>query len=179
MLFFYWRRLREDYTSKIIFSSIIYVICGLFIGTVLGTRIGYWFWTSLLGILLAFLVARKRFNLDFIEVLEAIISSFGIAFAFVSAGKVIFAYSLGVLIDLVQVLLAIGVYIYVDRYYKRFTWYKSGRVGIAGLVSASFYFISRSFIMLYLTHSYVDVLLSLTVAFLLVAKLYNLNHNNK
>lgn len=178
-LFSYWRRLKEDYASKIIFSSIFYVIIGLIVGGTVGGYLGLWFWISLLGALLAFLVARFRFNLHFVEVLEAVVLALGIVFAITSVGKVLFSYSLGVLIDLIQALLALLVFFYVDRRYKSFSWYRSGRVGIAGLASSGFYFITRGVIMLYLTRSYIDVLLSSAVAFLLFAKLYNLSRSSK
>lgn len=145
-LFFYWKRLKEDYTSNIIFSSgfliLFFFAIPLFIMTFFANT-GAAFWAAAIGFLLAVLYIRRSYRLRFFELLEA--SGMGMLIFF-------FAYCIhmvlksgsqlaGIMAGLIPVVFLF--YFYTNRNYKKFNWYKSGRVGFSGLASLGLYFLLR------------------------------------
>lgn len=164
-LFIYWKRLREDYTPQIIFSSgFITLVLGILLALI-GERISLGFWGMILGSTLGFWISRRKYHLRPTEGFEAMIISLLLPINFIFG-------------NMLQNLIAFGaflVFFVLDSRYKRFTWYKSGKVGFAGIASVSVYFLIRSIIALALYKNIADVSLSAIVAFILFGSLYNLS----
>src|SRR5689334_19176950 len=72
-LFTLWKRLKEDYFDNQIFTTGFYVFALVAIANVIASYFlkDYWFWLSLLGILLGIIAGTYRFKLRFFEVLES------------------------------------------------------------------------------------------------------------
>ena len=184
-LFVFWKRLREDYSSSLIFSSGAYFIFMASIFSWLSQLLsrfavensilepaGLWFWGSILGFIVAFALSVKKLRLRWVETLEAAI--LGGAFWLL----VVYGANLALSGFAVVALLLILFY-FLDKNYKRFSWYKSGRVGFSGLLAASVFFTIRaiaSFVTTeFSTIGRIELVPSAVVAFLLLFSLYNLS----
>lgn len=152
-LFFYYKRLKEDYGSQIIFSTgfIIAIVGGLFFAA---SQIidflpkQYWYWFALLGATLGYLFSLLRYRLKLFESLEA----FGVGLLFWQ-GLIFLAHSIleTSVFSLGATLVIIGVLIlffFFEGVYKNLAWYRSGRVGFSGLVTLGTFFLIRSAIAL-------------------------------
>ncbi len=181
--FFFWRRLHEDFDHRIIFRSGTLMVAGFAIGSVLSALIipvffptskvfaytGLWFWGAIVGVAIGFLVSQRVFKLPFYEMLEASVVGFLFAIPFVTRE---FLYAIPSLI---------AYYILLNKY-KSFSWYKSGKVGFAGLATLGIFFLVRSILaligerMLVFTGiGKVEVVLCAAVAFLCFFGVYNLS----
>lgn len=182
-LFFFWRRLREDFDAHVIFRSGFMMAIGFGIGQILFAALiprlfpasnifsytGLWFWGALLGLSLGFVFSQKVFALPLYESLEAAIVGFLFASPIITK-------------EWVYSLLAIGTYYFLKSRYKSFSWYKSGKVGFAGLATMGVFFTVRSVLafvgstMLVFTGiGKVEVVLCAALAFLSFFAVYNLS----
>jgi len=145
-LFFLWRRLKEDYSSEVIFSLAFFIIAGIILGYLLSLKFfpSWWFWFEGFGAFLGFSLGIVRYNLRFFETFEA---------GFVGILPWLALYFLQGLVrrpDFVRAFLFISnlallfIFDYLDKRYKSFTWYKSGRIGFAGLSVAAVFFLIRA-----------------------------------
>lgn len=153
-LFLFWKKLKEDYLSSIIFTSAFSMLLGVAAGLILSKFFfpSYWFWASLVGITIGLLISARRFNLRIYEASEAAVISLLPWAILVSLADAISASSLGSLIEGVSGVLLIGLYIFLDRHYKNFTWYASGRVGFSGLTVLAIFFLLRGTIAIFTTN---------------------------
>lgn len=180
--FFLWKRLKDDYHYEKIFNLGFFVLLGLVIGSVVSVYFfkEYWFWTDLFIVSVFFVLNIIRQKMKFFETLEALIISLlpWMGFAFLSDS--ISKSSLSSFLLFWITLIVVFFFFLLDSQYRKFTWYKSGRVGFAGVVTGFAFFISR--IILYLiypkTISFIpnfEIYLSATfviVFFLLTYKLF-------
>lgn len=145
-LFLFWKRLKEDYAGEIIFKSATYILVGIGAGWALSLKFfpDWFFWTSVTAGLIGFAFAILRFRLKFYETLEAFIISplpwLGLVFLKDSGVHSSFSSFLAFIAILIMVFLSY----YFGTHYKRFTWYKSGKIGFAGLAVAVVFFLSRA-----------------------------------
>lgn len=150
-LFIFWKRLKDDYASEIIFKSAGYIILGFFVGYFFSARFfpTWFFWTSFVGGLIGFQFALLRFKVKFYETLEAyIIASLpwlGLVFLIDS----VTTSSLTSFLGFVGILIMVFLSYYLDTQYKKFSWYKSGRVGFAGLSISIIFFALRFLIAIF------------------------------
>lgn len=188
-LFIFWKKLKEDYASNIIFTVGFYIVIGILTGALLtlfllSSRVpksavfnpyGLWFWGSLIGAMVGFFAGVNRFNLRFFEVLEA--AALGLIFWFLylalGAGSIVFSLASLVLIV---------IFFIVDRKYKTFSWYRSGRVGFSGLTLLALFFIVRSVLAIAIPSMIffvgrVDAIVSAVVSFIFFLTMYNLSNN--
>lgn len=193
-LFFFWKRLREDYSSLAIFSVVFYItLTGAVLGvaarygltrlipsTTVFTSSGLWFWTAVIGGMIGLIVSIYKFKLRFFETFEAAVLGLFYWLAFIFLGDGLANSSLVSLIGAGLVCVLIFVFYFVSKNYRKLTWYKSGRIGIAGLVGAILFFGLR--VAVALTFPYVlsfvgkfDALLSGTVVVLLLYGVYELS----
>jgi hypothetical protein len=138
--------LREDYTRNQIFTTGFYSLFAMGCGNILADNFlpGWWFWLGFIGGFLGLSLGIWRFRLRFFETLEAYVIS-GLSLLFIiSLAKVFEKYSLESLLFSVGILLFALVFLFFDKHYKRFTWYKSGRVGFSGLTVLGLFFLVRS-----------------------------------
>jgi hypothetical protein len=180
-LFFLWKKLREDYEKDHIFTLGFLSLFGLYIGFGIGRLLPeYWFWTSLVGFCVAFVLYTRKAKLRFYESLEAAAPGL-LLFLFVpflthaiTTQNIVSGVAGGV------TLFCIFILFILRKHYKRFTWYKSGKIGFASMVVFGFIFLLRTIIALVLPDTFsiawpVDILASAIVSFLCFFSLYNLS----
>lgn len=181
-LFFFWRKLKDDYIQDQIFSTAFYVILISIFFILLSKFLlpKWWFWFGFLGFLIGLMIGISRFKLRIYETFDAAI------FSFLPSA---FAYSLYestrssdwyLLAHSVLFLVIFLLYLFFNRNYKKFSWYKSGRVGFAGLAAGGVYFLVRAAIAFKLSFmiSFVgefEPILSGVLAFLIFLLIFNLS----
>ena len=180
--FNYWRRLKDDYISSQIFASGIYIIgfTLLFYFTVKKYLPAYWYWGGFGGFILGVIVSSKRIRLRYFETFESAIVSvlpFLAAIYLMDTVKNSSLFSLGGFIITFGFLL---IYRILNDRYKNIGWYKSGRIGFAGLTTLGIYFIFRGIValvfpfMLSFSGNY-ETILSGVVSFFLFLMVFNLS----
>ncbi len=180
-LFFFWRRLREDYSGTQIFTTAFYILIGVGLGFLISFKFfpPWWFWISLIGVLLGLTLGIFRNKLRFFEVLEATLMAFFPWLFLVFLSDSISKSNPISLIISALILGLIGGFYYLDNQYKGFVWYRSGRIGFAGITTAGLFFLIRmtlatffSFVLSFSGKS--DIFLSGICAFILFLLIYHL-----
>jgi hypothetical protein len=145
-LFLFWKRLKEDYASEIIFKTAFSIIIGILIGWGISFKFfpNLFFWTSLAGALVGLTFAILKFKVRFYESLEAFILSSLPWLAFVFLEDSVGNASLSSFLGFTGILILVFESFWLDTHYKNFSWYQSGRVGFAGLATAATAFLVRS-----------------------------------
>lgn len=182
-LFFFWRRLRDDFDSSTIFRSGLLMLAGFSIGSTISgmflpelipsskifSSTGMWFWGALVGLGLGFVVSQRIFKLPLYETLEAAIVGFLFASPFITK-------------EWVYTLISLALYYFIRDRYKSFSWYKSGKVGFAGLSTLGIFFLVRSLLALFGSTMIVftgigkvEVVICAALAFLCFFAVYNLS----
>lgn len=145
-LFVFWKRLKDDYSSDIIFRVAASILLGDVLGLITSKFIfhQYFFWLSLLGAFLGMLIMIFRLKLRFFETFEALILGAlpGISLMFFKDS--IINSSLSSFLAFVISLILIFAAYWFDMNYKSFTWYKSGKIGFAGILTATIFFLIRT-----------------------------------
>jgi hypothetical protein len=185
-LFIFWKRLKEDYASEIIFQSATFIILGIFIGSFLSSRLfpNWFFWASLLGGSAGLTLAIIRFKIKFYESLEAFIIASLPWLSLVFLMNSVATSSLSSFLAFLVILVMVFVSYFLDTHYKSFTWYKSGKIGFAGIATASLIFIMRAALaiggvtMLSFAGKY-EAILSGVMAFCGFMLLFNLGRSEK
>ncbi len=180
-LFLFWYRLRDDYMRHQIFTTGFYTLTGLLCGIALAFYIKpeFWFWTGLASSLAGLGIGIYRFKLRLLEVFEAyeigMLFLLQCAFFYHAINQKNILSLFGVAVILVLFIL----FIFFHKRYKRIQWYRSGKVGFAGIVIAGLFFLIRAVIaltplpMLSLGGA-LDAILSAFLAFLFFLRLFTL-----
>lgn len=192
-LFFFWRKLRDDYSSAQIFGAGFYMIffillfagisifglSGIIPTTPVFSPTGLWFWGSVLGFVVGLTLAVIKLNVRFFETFEAasigLLYWLGLVFIFDS----IKSQSTSSLISFGVTAGLIGLFYFLNRRYKKFTWYRSGKIGFSGLATVGVFFLLRSILAFFFPFvltfvGRVDALISGSVSFILFLLLYSL-----
>ncbi len=180
-LFLFWKRLKDDYTSNQIFSTSFLILFAVIVSSLISTNffVNQMFWLNFLAVSIGLTVGVLRYKLRIYESLEAAVISIlpWIGLRFLSDS--ITNSALPLLIASGVILLLILLFFVFDRHYKRFSWYKSGRVGFAGLTILGIFFLIRAVVaaafgdVLSFWNVY-DTILSAAVAFFAFLTVYNL-----
>lgn len=130
--FILWKRLREDYRSDDIFTFTL--------GLVLAGLVSFWlssevmpslsFWFTLLGSGVTGFVLIRRYSFRFFEVIDALVP------AFFLLGLFLFKNYLSLVF-----IISFMAYKFLEKRYRRFSWYPSGKIGFAGLASLALFFL--------------------------------------
>lgn len=144
-LFFLWKYLRDDYdTNKVFtfgFTTFISCVAALIIASLI---VNFWFYVGIVVYgFITFLLFRK-FGFRFFELLEAATPGYLFFLSTMYLRGVInngesWNYAL-LVISLVVLLL----FFVIKKHYKKFNWYKSGRLGFASMFSLGTIFFARS-----------------------------------
>jgi hypothetical protein len=181
-LFIFWKRLREDYSSEIIFKTAFDVLIAVLLGYLFSlkfTQIGF-FWPAVLGILIGLAFAMFRLKIRFYETFEALIISFFPWMSFIFLLDSVTHSSLSSFFAFIAILVFVFISYFLDANYKNFTWYKSGKIGFAGIATAALFFIVRSSLAIFgiIMVSFVslrfEAVISGAAAFICFILLYNL-----
>lgn len=136
-LFIFWKKLKDDTTSDIVFS-----VGFLVIAAILVTQ--KYFWLQLIAITLAASFGIWKFKMRINEVFDALVIALLPWLALVFLKTSVVKVSAPAFVGFIMILVLIGVYYLVDAHYKKFTWYKSGRIGLSGAV------VSILFVLIYI-----------------------------
>ncbi len=149
-LFIFWRRLKEDYITNQIFGSAFITLITLVIANTISFYFlsVWWFWLSVLAVAVALFLTIKRYRLRVFETLEALILSLLPWLSLLYLADSIINSSTSSLVGFIVIILLIILFIVFDKHYKRFTWYKSGRVGFSGLTILGLFFLLRALVAL-------------------------------
>lgn len=180
-LFVFWKRLREDYVVSQIFTTSFYIIIGIIVGYVLSVYFFYawFFWVSLVAAISSMFLGIFKYKLSLVEIFEAVVLGLLTVFALflfhdlISKGNVLSGVGGSV------IFLLLIVFFFLDSRYRRFSWYKSGRVGFSGLTISGAFFLLRAVVAVTFGDvisfvGNIDAYLSAIVAFLSFLVLFNL-----
>lgn len=132
-----WRRLRGDYDAEQLLTMWLWLVVASWMGSgiwVWWSTSGRQIWGAVAGPLLVLAWWSKRYKWDFWELLDAW-GPVGLAVAVLGAGgwgPAGWQVALAAAIGITNVSL-------VRRWYRRWRWYTSGRVGVAGTVALTWW----------------------------------------
>ena len=144
-LFLFWKRLKEDYSAEIIFKVCFYILVGTGAGWALSIILFpvWFFWLAFTGGVLGFAIAFFLLKVKFYETLEAFIIGFLPWLSLIFLQNSVETSSLSSFLGFLAILILTFVSYYFDTHYKKFNWYRSGRIGFAGLATAGLFFLTR------------------------------------
>lgn len=181
-LFIFWRRLKEDYTSGIIFTSAFYLLLGLLAGYACSYFFwpAFWFWSVLVGLMFGLGASFLKYRLKFYETLEASVIGFLIWLSLIFLANSVKSSSVFSFVGFIILILIIGLFYFLEGRFRNFSWYKSGRIGFCGLSTLGVFFLVRSLVALFYPFvlSFVgkkEVIISSLVAFTLFLLTFNLS----
>lgn len=150
-LFIFWKRLKEDYASEIIFKTAFSIIFGVIIFTLISFRFfADWFlFGGMLGALIGLWISVARLKIRFYETLEAFVVGSLPYLSFVFLTDSVATSSLSSFSGFLMILVLLFVFYFLDVNYKNFTWYRSGRIGFVGLSTLAIFFLVRSTIAIF------------------------------
>jgi len=144
-VFLFWKKLREDYLPSQIFTASLISLSGLLLFTFSLNKLnsGWWFWWGFLGSIIGLFAAIYKFNMKIFETLDAWIFAGLTSLASIYLIKSINTKERENLLIFGSTLILLVIYRYLNKNYKKFTWYRSGKVGFAGLTVFAIFFVMR------------------------------------
>lgn len=135
-LFIFWKKMKEDFGSNIIFRSSTYIFLGVSIFYLVSFNFYYdWFlWMSFIGGVLGLILAVISQKIKFFEALEAFVISSLPWLSLMFLTDSIIKSSLTSFLAFAVVLILVFISYWLDTNYKSFSWYKSGKIGLTGLI---------------------------------------------
>ena len=118
--------------------------------------------------------------MKFYETLEAFIISAFPWLSFIFLLDSVTDSSLSSFLAFIAILIFVFISYYLDAHYKNFTWYRSGKIGFAGIVTLSLFFIARSLLAIFrinvisFVSSGAEAVISGAAAFICFVLLFNL-----
>ena len=145
-LFIFWNKQREDYPSGQIFSTSFYILLGIGLGYIISRNFfaPWWFWASLVGMAAGLGLGLIRFRFRFFETFEALVIGALPWLSLVFLSDSISSSSVFSFAAFVVIVGLMALYHFLDRHYKSFSWYRSGRIGFSGLTVAGIFFLLRA-----------------------------------
>lgn len=150
-LYFFWKKLKDDYSAYQVFSVGFYSLVGLFIGFLISKFYlqSFWFWLPMVGSSLGLVYGINHFKLNFFESFEGWVIGTLSIITIENLNKLIWNFDFFNIINFLVALSLILIFFYINRRYKRYVWYRSGKVGFSGLLIAGLYFVFQaSFLMI-------------------------------
>ena len=186
-LFLFWKRLKEDFVAEIIFKVASYILAGVLIGFIFAFKFSPdWFlWYSFAGAMLGMIFGVFTLRVKFYEALEAFTISFLPWLAFMFLEDSVVNSSLSSFLGFTATLVFIFVSYWFGDHYKNFTWYKSGKIGFAGLATLALIFLIRFTVAIFGIHvlSFVsqryESVISGILALISLGLIFNLGRNDK
>lgn len=145
-LFIFWKKMKEDFSNEIIFRSGSYIITGITIFYLFSFNFSpNWFlWSEMLGASLGLALAIYSQRIKFFESLEAMVLSILPWISLLFLSDSIYNSSFSSFSAFVVILILMFVSYWLDENYKSFNWYKSGKIGLSGLLVLGLFFLIRS-----------------------------------
>lgn len=147
-LFLFWKKLKEDYISYQIFNTAFYVIISILLADLLAYKLlpSWWFWIVFIGIIAGLLLGIFRYRLRVFETIEAATISLLPLYGLIFVSDIIKSFNLASLLGVFVILGFIILFFIFDKHYKKFSWYKSGRIGFSGLTILGLFFLIRAIV---------------------------------
>lgn len=147
-LFIFWKKLKEDYASDIIFQVAMWILAGMALGLTASKIFlpSWFFWFALMGGLIEFMFMFLKFKLKFNQSLEAFILAGIPIISLMFFADSVTSFSLNSFIAFVATLVLLFLAYWFDTHYKSFAWYKSGKIGFSGLATGAVFFLVRTVI---------------------------------
>lgn len=184
-LFLFWRKLKEDYSSNIIFGLSFFILLGTGLGFLASKYfLPHWFfWFEGFGAFLGFTVGIIKYNTRFFETYEALFIAFMPWLTLFYLSEFIKKPGVTAAVMVILNFSFILLFNFVSVRYKNFSWYKSGKIGLAGLLTSEVFFIFRAAIALifpsmvsFLGRS--EIVLSGVCVFTILLLIYNLSKDD-
>lgn len=181
-LFLFWKRLKEDYDSERIFSTAFISLTGGYLGYLISSRFfpAFTFFFFFISLMIGLFVAVKKYKLRFFESFESLIFALLPYYSFLFLKDSIGANNISSLFGFLVVIGLVGLFLVLDSKYKTFSWYKSGKVGFAGLALTGIFFLLRAITSIFVEGIYtfsgnMETLLSSVFSFFMFLLLFNLS----
>lgn len=178
--------MHEDYAVDMVFSTSFYILIGGGLGLLIASVFfsNWWFWFNFAGMVLGLGVGIIKYKLRSYESFESFVIAVLPWFAIYSVYNSINTLSFSSLIHGIIIAALIYMYNFLDKKYKGFSWYKSGRVGFSGLTVAGVYFLLRGLFALFVFNVIsfslkFEPLISAVVSFTAFLLLFNLGRTKK
>lgn len=188
--------MREDHPSEILFSA-GFIMIGMSIAsayivqTIASSHLSsskiidpseLWFWGAISGYLIGLGISVWKYEFHFFETVDA--SALGI-FTWIVVTLIANTIVNPSVVNIVSTLvcsLFILFYAFLNKIYKKLSWYTSGKVGFSGFVALGTFFLLRGVVALsslpVLSFAgRIDTILSASFAFLLFLGVYNLKES--
>ncbi len=185
-LFLFWRTLKDDYHFEKIFNLGFLTILSVLLSLLLNSffPLNYWFWIVLISASITMLISAKRTRMKLFEIIEAFSISALPWLSFYFLEDSIKKSSLSSFLAFWTTLICIFIYFLIKSYYRSFTWYKSGRVGISGILTLLIFFLFRVVTSLFFPQvisfaGKIEPYLSGSTSLLLIFLMYNLSINKE
>lgn len=145
-LFLFWKKLREDYPANQIFSTGLFSLLGLAIFLFIFNKYlhPWWMYGGVLGMIVGLSLGIIKNKLRFYETYEAFVVSILPMLSFTFLIDSVGARSLFSFGYFIFIVILMGLAYFFDRHYKKFTWYRSGRIGFTGLTISGLFFLIRA-----------------------------------
>lgn len=172
-----WKKLKDDYHYEKIFNlGLISLLC-LLIFDLTSTLFlpEFKFWLQLTGLSLGFGIGIYLQKIRFYESFNALVISILPWFGLRHLSFAINELSLMSFVVFWISLFLIFLYFFIESFYRKFIWYKSGRVGFSGLLIAGIFFILQVFVLVSSLEKYI----SAAIAFIFFLLLYKLSKSKE
>lgn len=144
-LFIFWRRLKEDFASEIIFRIGFHILLGVGIAVLVSLNFfhSFFLWMALFGGVVGLIFSIYRIKIKFYETFEAFIIASLPWLSVIFLQDSVIHSSLSSFLGFLGILFLLFVSYYLDANYKNFSWYKSGKIGFSGLTVLCLIFLIR------------------------------------
>jgi len=138
-------RLKEDYSSDLIFKLASHILIGMSVGFIVSNRFfpSFYLWSEFFGSFAGAAIGIYRFKVRPFEISEAFITSALPWISIVFLKDSVIKHSLASFFAFIATLLVIFMAYLLDTRYKSFSWYKSGKIGFVGLATFGAIFMIR------------------------------------
>lgn len=145
-LFLFWKKLKDDHASEIIFSCAYTILGSILVAGLISKNFfpEWFFWSEFIGALLAVGFSILKFRMRLFETIDGFVISILPWISVFYLKDSVTNSSLPSFIGFVVVLFLMFIYYFLETRYKSFAWYKSGKVGFSGLVTLFLFFLVRS-----------------------------------
>lgn len=146
-LFLFWRRLKEDYVVEPIFSSALIILATTLIAGFSFTFLPYdqtWFWGACLGYFVSLQFVVNKYKFRFFELYEASSRALFVLLGYSYLSHWLINRSSYSLYGFLLILALFVLFAIFERNYRKFTWYKSGKIGFSGLMTIGIFFLVRA-----------------------------------
>jgi hypothetical protein len=144
-LFIFWEKLKEDFSSDLIFKMAFNILLPLSILNFVALRFfpPFFLWLSFFGGLIGIFISVFKFKVNAFEIFEVYVVS-GIPWlSLVFLTDSVTRSSLYSFLAFLVSLILIFISYWLDVHYKSFSWYKSGKIGFTGIATLILIFCIR------------------------------------